>query len=75
MGTQRKTTGNTGSGTYTKAVLESVENYIKKFPVMESYYMREKCKCEFLASNLNIHSMYELYQSQLIRISSIPVLI
>ena len=28
MGTQRKTTGNTGSGTYTKAVLEKNEVFL-----------------------------------------------
>ena len=31
---------------------------------MESHYMREKSKRQFSASNLNIHSVYELYQSE-----------
>ena len=31
---------------------------------MKSHYVREKSKHQFLASNLNIHSMYELYQSE-----------
>ena len=31
---------------------------------MESHYMREKSKRQFSAYNLNIHSMYELYQSE-----------
>ena len=43
---------------------ETVKNHIKKFPVMESHYIREKSKRQFSASNLNIHSMCELYQSE-----------
>ena len=31
---------------------------------MESHYVREKSKRQFLASKLNIHSMCELYQSE-----------
>ena len=31
---------------------------------MEFQYVQEKSKYQFLASDLNIHSMYELYQSE-----------
>ena len=31
---------------------------------MEFQYVQEKSKYQFLASNLNIHSMYGLYQSE-----------
>ena len=58
--TEEDNIGKTGSRTYPEAVLETVKNHIKKFPMMESHYMREKSKRRFSASNLNIHSMCEL---------------
>ena len=83
--TEEGNRGKTGSRTYREPVLETVKNHIKKFSVMESHYMREKSKRHFSTSNLNTHSMYELYQSEkeieveveskLIGIPLIPVLI
>ena len=62
--TEEDNRGKTGSITYPEAVLKTVKNYIKKFSVTESHYMREKSKRQFLTSNLNIHLMYELHQSE-----------
>ena len=53
--TEEDNRGKTGSRNYPEAVLDTVKNHIKKFPVMESHHVQEKSKRHFLASNLNIH--------------------
>ena len=42
-------------------MIEEVKNHIKRFPVIESHYFREKSKRQFLSSNLNLHTIFELY--------------
>ena len=49
--TEEENKGKTGNRTYPEAVLES-------------HYVHEKSKRQLLTSNLNIHSMYERYQSE-----------
>ena len=83
--TEEDNRGKTGSRNYPEAVLDTVKNHIKKFPVMESHHVQEKSKRHFLASNLNIHSMYNfislkrklklIWESKLTGMSAIPVLI
>ena len=46
---------------YPPEVIEEVKNHIKRFPVIESHYVREKSKRQLLSSNLNLHTMFELY--------------
>ena len=83
--TEEDNIGKTGSRTYPEAVLKTVKNHLKKFPVRESHYMPEKSKRQFSASNLNIHSCVNIInlkrksklgcESKLRGISSMPVLI
>ena len=53
--------GRNPSRCYPPEVIEEVKNHIKRFPVIESHYVREKSKRQFLSSNLNFHTMFELY--------------
>ena len=53
--------GRNPSRCYPPEVIEEVKNHIKRFPVIESHYVREKSKRQFLSSNLNLHTMFELY--------------
>ena len=46
---------------YPPEVIEEMKNHIKRFPVIESHYVRVKSKCQFLSSNLNLHTTFELY--------------
>ena len=46
---------------YDSDTLDAVKEHIKKFPVMESHFCREGTKRQYLASNLNITKMYELF--------------
>ena len=46
---------------YNSNALDAVKEHIKKFPVMESHFCRESTKRQYLASNLNITKMYELF--------------
>ena len=41
-----------------------VKTHINSFPKMESHYCRKSTKRQYLASNLNITRMYELYKDQ-----------
>ena len=53
--------GRNPSRCYPPEVIEEVKNHIKGFPVIESHYVREKSKRQFLSSNLNLHTVFELY--------------
>ena len=46
---------------YNADSIDKVKTHIKSFPVMESHYNRECSKRQYLASNLNIRKMYELF--------------
>ena len=46
---------------YPPEVIEAVKNHKKRFPVIESHYVREESKCQFLSPNLNLHIMFELH--------------
>ena len=53
--------GRNPSRCYPPEAIEEVKKHIKRFPVIESHYVREKSKHQFLSSNLNLHTMFELY--------------
>lgn len=44
-------------------VKQGVRDYIKKFPVLESHYTRERSARKYLGNELNINRMYELYKT------------
>ena len=52
--------GRNPSRCYPAGVIEEVKNHLKRFPVIESHYVREK-KRQCLSSNLNLHTMFELH--------------
>ena len=49
---------------YDLVTLNEVKNHIKKFPVMQNHYNIEGTKRQYLASNLNITKMYDLFALQ-----------
>ena len=49
---------------YDEDSLNLVKNHIKLFPVMESHFCREHTKRQYLASNLNIRKIYELFKAK-----------
>ena len=42
--------------------MRSLKNHIKSFPIMELHYFRERCKCSFMSSELNLTKVYQLYK-------------
>lgn len=44
-------------------VKQGVRDHIKKFPVVESHYTRERSDRKYLGNELNINRMYELYRT------------
>ena len=46
---------------YDEETVNKIKSHIKSFPVMESHYSRESSKRQYLASNLNVRKMYELF--------------
>ena len=51
--------GRNPSRCYPPQLIE-VRKHIKRFPVIKSHYVREKSKRQFLSSNLNFHTMFEM---------------
>ena len=41
-------------------VKEEVKCHIRSFPTMEGHYVRERSTRKYLASNLNLQTMYDL---------------
>jgi hypothetical protein len=57
--------GRQASGNKTKEeILQGVRNHIDSFPKMESHYSRRDSVKEYLAHDLNIKQMWQLYQEQ-----------
>ena len=61
MVTQRKTKEGKQE---VELTLKILKNNIKKIEVMASHYLQQKNKPQFLASNLNIHSLHKPYPSE-----------
>ena len=47
---------------FNNEVIEEVKNHINSFPIMESHYVRERCKRSFMSSELNLTKLYQLYK-------------
>ena len=58
---EKERRGSTKTRKFYEDVANSVKDHIKSFPVVESHYLRKQSKRSFLASNLNVSKMYDLY--------------
>ena len=59
--TEKDQRGTTKNRKYGDDDINKVKDFIKRFPVMEAHYVRERCKRQFLSSDLNITILYNLY--------------
>lgn len=53
--------------------IQPVKNHIESFPRMESHYSRKDSRKEYLAHDLNINKMYELYAIKCKQENTTPV--
>lgn len=56
-----RSTNGPGGQRLKEDVANSIKDYIKPFPAMESRYSREESKRKFLNSNVSLTKIYELY--------------
>ena len=55
------------------AALDEIRNHIKLFPTVESHYCRRSSKRQYLACDLNVTKMYELYRDHVTDPQSLKV--